>query len=276
MGPESVFPSLTVDINSPTPYTDATQPKKPTPQHIKRPMNAFMVWSQIERHKIIQTTPEMHNAEISKSLGKRWRTLCQEERAPFIEEAERLRQLHMTEFPDYKYRPRKRSKVKKASEWKRYSGDYDTVSETKEEDEGELERKRHSGDFEVGKINEEYQPPSPAFSPCSSTFSSTSTLPSFSSSPPFYTSSMCLYPTKLGNQAEMDLGMEEFLPSMEESLDLNSSLVQQTEYEDLSSPSLLLNGHPDLLDLSNCHSLNDLVVDTDTVSISEDGYNLYF
>ena len=35
----------------------------------------------------------------------------QEERAPFIAEAERLRLLHMTEFPDYKYRPRKRAKV---------------------------------------------------------------------------------------------------------------------------------------------------------------------
>ena len=55
----------------------STQSKKPAPYHIKRPMNAFMVWSQIERHKIIEATPEMHNAEISKSLGKRWRTLFQ-------------------------------------------------------------------------------------------------------------------------------------------------------------------------------------------------------
>jgi hypothetical protein len=46
-------------------------------------MNAFMVWSQIERHKIIEITPEMHNAEISKALGKRWRTLSQVE-APLL------------------------------------------------------------------------------------------------------------------------------------------------------------------------------------------------
>ena len=49
-------------------------------------MNAFMVWSQIERHKIIETTPEMHNAEISKSLGKRWRTLCQVNGNPMEQE----------------------------------------------------------------------------------------------------------------------------------------------------------------------------------------------
>ena len=53
------------------------QSKKPTPYHIERPMNAFMVWSQLERHKIIEQTPELHNAQISKFLGKRWRTLSQ-------------------------------------------------------------------------------------------------------------------------------------------------------------------------------------------------------
>lgn len=72
-------------------------------------MNPFMVWSQIERRKICQKTPDMHNAEISKYLGSKWKSLSPSEKQPFIEEAERLRQFHSREYPDYKYRPKKKT-----------------------------------------------------------------------------------------------------------------------------------------------------------------------
>ena len=78
--------------------------------HVKRPMNAFMVWSQIERRRISQVAPDVHNAEISKRLGARWKMLDEEGRKPYVDEAERLRQLHLQEYPDYKYRPRKKAK----------------------------------------------------------------------------------------------------------------------------------------------------------------------
>ncbi len=68
-----------------------------------------MVWSQIERRKICELQPDMHNAEISKRLGRRWKQLSDDERQPFIEEAERLRLMHLQEYPDYKYRPKKKS-----------------------------------------------------------------------------------------------------------------------------------------------------------------------
>lgn len=95
----------------------ATAAELPRRQHIKRPMNSFMVWSREKRCEILKKHPGINNAVVSKTLGAAWKNLSEEDKKPYVYEAQRLAEQHRDDHPDYKYRPRRkksRSKIVKA------------------------------------------------------------------------------------------------------------------------------------------------------------------
>ena len=62
---------------------------------VKRPMNGFMVWAQTARKKLAEKYPYLHNAHLSKMLGKLWKMLSPEEKQPYVEEAARYINIHL-------------------------------------------------------------------------------------------------------------------------------------------------------------------------------------
>lgn len=85
--------------------------KSASSQRVKRPMNAFMVWSSLERKRLAEREPHLHNTELSKRLGEMWKSMSEEEKKPFREEAQRLKEKLLEEHPEYKYRPRRRKEL---------------------------------------------------------------------------------------------------------------------------------------------------------------------
>ncbi|XP_029466263.1 transcription factor 7-like 2 isoform X5 [Rhinatrema bivittatum] len=75
--------------------------KKP---HIKKPLNAFMLYMKEMRAKVVAECTLKESAAINQILGRRWHALSREEQAKYYELARKERQLHMQLYPGWSAR----------------------------------------------------------------------------------------------------------------------------------------------------------------------------
>ncbi|KAI8385670.1 high mobility group box domain-containing protein [Blakeslea trispora] len=91
---------------------------------LKRPPNAYLLFNRDMRRKLLQTSPKMTVAEISKEIGDNWKVLPHDQRNRYIQEASLLKQEHLKKHPDYIYTRRSKAELaesKRAAKSSKYS-----------------------------------------------------------------------------------------------------------------------------------------------------------
>ncbi|XP_061388859.1 protein pangolin, isoforms A/H/I/S-like [Musca vetustissima] len=79
-------------------------PKETNKPHIKKPLNAFMLYMKEMRAKVVAECTLKESAAINQILGRRWHELSRDEQAKYYEKARHERQLHMELYPGWSAR----------------------------------------------------------------------------------------------------------------------------------------------------------------------------
>lgn len=69
--------------------------------HIKKPLNAFMIYMKEMRAKVIAESTLKESAAINQILGKRWHSLSRTEQEKYYDKARKERELHMEMHPGW-------------------------------------------------------------------------------------------------------------------------------------------------------------------------------
>ncbi|KAG8293680.1 hypothetical protein J6590_013830 [Homalodisca vitripennis] len=80
-------------------------------QHLSRATDSPPLPLHTPSHPKVTRITATHCPPVSSVSGAEWKLLTENEKRPFIDEAKRLRAMHMKEHPDYKYRPRRKPKT---------------------------------------------------------------------------------------------------------------------------------------------------------------------
>ncbi|XP_069968585.1 putative transcription factor capicua isoform X3 [Bactrocera oleae] len=86
------------------------EPSSPEPDKIRRPMNAFMIFSKKHRKLVHKKHPNQDNRTVSKILGEWWYALKPEQKAKYHELASSVKDAHFKLHPHWKWCSKDRRK----------------------------------------------------------------------------------------------------------------------------------------------------------------------
>ncbi|KAM8869920.1 protein capicua homolog isoform 2-T5 [Spinachia spinachia] len=89
---------------------DKSCPGKREKDHIRRPMNAFMIFSKRHRALVHQRHPNQDNRTVSKILGEWWYALGPKEKQKYHDLAFQVKEAHFKAHPDWKWCNKDRKK----------------------------------------------------------------------------------------------------------------------------------------------------------------------
>uniref|UniRef100_A0A8C7SV88 Transcription factor 7 like 2 n=1 Tax=Oncorhynchus mykiss TaxID=8022 RepID=A0A8C7SV88_ONCMY len=93
-----------IGLNSSKHQDSKKEDEKKKQPHIKKPLNAFMLYMKEMRAKVVAECTLKESAAINQILGRRWHALTREEQAKYYELARKERQLHMQLYPGWSAR----------------------------------------------------------------------------------------------------------------------------------------------------------------------------
>jgi len=106
------------EVEEPETPKSKKEAKAEDKNRIKRPMNAFLVWSCQQRAILAKNNPGMKNAEISIHLGERWKNMTPAQKQPFYDEAAKIKMEHKIKHPEWSYQPKpKKRRLGQGTTW---------------------------------------------------------------------------------------------------------------------------------------------------------------
>ncbi|KAI9747771.1 MAG: hypothetical protein M4579_007390 [Chaenotheca gracillima] len=114
--------------------TDMISNTAPTHGRIPRPPNAFILYRQHHHPLVKGEHPEMRNNDISIILGRQWRDEQPAIKDSFKAMAEKLKQQHLKDHPNYQYQPRKPSEKKRRATRPKTETSKGKIEEANDED----------------------------------------------------------------------------------------------------------------------------------------------